>query len=217
MVKDFNIFNIVKELSMMMPEIDQISIEQKQNLLKQHRRNLSYLEQQAAKYGLEVPLAIHNALSAEQDAIATIERDLVTQGVTSPPQPKWQALVIDADAHWREIITKNVGQLGGAVIAPHTFPAPESLEAIETSVLAIVGVPGQAQTDASSRQWIKNVVKLGQSLPLILLTSWDNKDTTIALRQAICEEPTNVTTVTIFKENFDPFWFSRVVHKILTH
>jgi hypothetical protein len=201
----------------MMSEIDQIDIEQKQKLLKQHRRNLSYLEQQAVKYGLDVPLAIHNALSAEQDEIAKIERDLVTQGVASSPQPEWQALVIDADTHWREIIAKNVGQLGGAVIAPHAFPAPESLEAIEASALAIVGVPGQAQMDASSRQWIENVVKLGQSLPLILLASWDNKETAIALRQAICEEPTNVTAVTIFKENFDPFWFSRIVHKILTH
>ncbi len=59
---------------------DQLIIEQKQKLLVQHRRNLDYLDQQAAYYGPNVPLEIYNALVAEQDKVASLERDLAALG-----------------------------------------------------------------------------------------------------------------------------------------
>jgi hypothetical protein len=81
--------------------------------------------------------------------------------------------------------------------------------------VAIVGVTTQTQNDPSIREWIKAVVKLSYNLPLILLASWEDRDTPIALRQALRENNINVTPMTIFKENFDAYWFSRVVHQLL--
>ena len=200
----------------MKQEIDQANIEQKQKLLRQHRRNFTFLEQQAAQHGLDVPLAMHNALTAEQDAIATLERELVGLGVAPQPKPHWQALVIDPDSHWRRIIINHVNRLGGAVIEHHLIPWQESLELIEASAVAIVGVPHHTPEEGSSRQWIEDVVKLGRYVPLILLACGENRDTVIALRRTICERQQDITAITIFKENFDPGWFSRVVHRILT-
>jgi hypothetical protein len=199
----------------MIAEIDQAEIEQKQKLLEQHRRNLDYLQQQAALYGVDVPLAIHNGLTAEQDAISVIERELATLGVSPQPEPSWQALIIDTDSHWREIIAKNIDQLGGMVVERQAVPRHRSAKSIKNSAVAIVGIPDLITEEASTRQWIKDVVKLGHSLPIILLACWHCRDTAIALRQAICDGQKDVMAVTVFKENFDPGWFSRVVHKIL--
>ncbi|RPJ55105.1 MAG: hypothetical protein EHM12_12865 [Dehalococcoidia bacterium] len=198
-----------------MTKIDPVDLAQKQNLLNQHRRNLHYLAQQSAQYGLDQPLALHNALRSEQEAIAALERELAAWGAPAQSAPQWQALVVDPDNHWRKIIAKNIGQLGGVVVECQTIPSRKANGIITNSALAVVGVPDTPEA-TSIRQWIKNVVKLGQHLPLILLVCWDNRDTAIALRQAIYAESRQVTATTIFKDNFDPYWFSRVVHKILT-
>ena len=196
--------------------IDQAEVEQKQQLLKQHRRNLRYLEHQAAQYGVvDVPVSVHNALIAEQDAIATIERELAAAGLTPQRQAEWQALLVDPDSSWRKIIAQNINQLGGRVIEQHHISTRETTSAVKNSAIAIVGVPNHITEDALTRQWIKDVVKLGQDLPIILLACWNSRDTAIALRQAICTGPSDVTAITVFKDNFDPRWFSRVVHKIL--
>ena len=100
----------------MIIEMEQAELEQKQKLLSQHRRNLNYLEHQAAQHGLYVPLAIHNAMAAEHEAIVNLERELAAAGISPQPKPSWQALLIDADHHWREIINNHIGQLGGTVI-----------------------------------------------------------------------------------------------------
>ncbi len=192
---------------------DQIELEQKQKLLERHRRNLSYLEQQAAQYGLDVPLALHNALTAEHEAIASLERELTASGVSTQTKASWQALIIDADSHWRKIVVNNINKLGGAVIELDAQPMPE---VIETCAVAIVGVSGHSLTEPSTRQWIKDMVKLGRSLPVILLASWEDKDITITLRQAFLNDDKDITATTIFKETLDLHWFSRIIHKILT-
>jgi hypothetical protein len=197
-------------------ESDQLIIEQKQKLLTQHRRNLDYLDQQAAHYGFNVPLEIHNALTAEQDKVASLERDLAALGASAQPQPTWQALVIDSDICWRKIIVDKVSQLGGAVIEGQSVPPAEQVETLANCAVAIVGVTPQTENDPAIREWIKAVVKLSHNLPLILLASWADRDTPIALRQALRENKINVTPTTIFKENFDIYWFSRVVNQILT-
>ena len=195
--------------------IDQAELEQKQQLLEQHQRNLRYLQHQAAQYGIHTPLAVHNALTTEQDAIATIERELAAAGLAPQRQSVWQALLVDPDSSWRKIIAQNISQLGGRVIELHHIATHETATAVKHSAVAIVGMPNHAADDALTRQWIKDVVKLGQELPIILLACWDSRDTAIALRQAICAGPSDVTAITVFKDNFDPRWFSRVVHKIL--
>ena len=195
--------------------INQAEVEQQQQLLEQHRRNLRYLQHQAAQYGLDVPIAVHNALIAEQDAIATLERQLATAGLTPQRQAHWQVLLVDPDSSWRKIIAQNINQLGGRVIEQHHISTHETAMAVKNSAIAIVGVPNHVSEDALTRQWIKDVVKLGLDLPIILLACWNSRDTAIALRQAICAGPDEVTAITVFKDNFDPRWFSRVVHKIL--
>ena len=199
----------------MIAEQDQLLIEQKQKLLIQHQRNLNYLDQQAAYYGCNVPLEIHNGLVAEQDRVATLERELAALGISANPKASWQALVIDTDASWRRIIVDKVNQLGGGAVEGQEVPPAEQLETLTNCALAIVGVTPQTQSDPVIREWIKAVVKLSYNLPLILLASWEDRDTPIALRQALRENNINVAPTTIFKENFDTHWFSRVVHQIL--
>lgn len=201
----------------MMQKIDQFDIEHKQKLLKQHRRNLNYLTQQAASYGFKVPLDLHNALVGEQNAIASLERELASLGVLSPPKAKWTAAVIDNDSHWCKIITSNIGQLGGTAIEYHTIPGSNEHENIEACAMAIVGILPQIQTEPSADGWFEALVKFGCTIPLILLVSQADKDKAIALRQAFHARNMDVTVATIYKETFDLYWFSKIVHQILVY
>ena len=198
-------------------KINQTDLEQKQELLARHRRNLNYLECQAAQFGSNVPLDIYNSLTAEHETVTALERELVTLGVSIQPDTNWQVLIIDPDQHWREIITKNIVQLGGEAVEYDTLSLNGQKKIIKDCAFAIIGISNQPQKKTLVRDWIKNVVELGQSIPIILLASEDDKDTTIALRQAFRDNQHNITTHTIFKETFDPDWFSRVIHKILIH
>lgn len=197
-------------------EADELVIEHKQKLLVQYRRNLNYLDQQAAQYGSHVPLEVHNALVAEQNRVAALERDMAGLGVASQPQSSWQALVIDADNNWRRIIVDKITELGGGAIEGQTVPAEEQAHTLTHCAVAIVGVTPQTQNDPAIREWIKAVVKLSHNLPLILLATWEDRNTPIVLRQALRESKINVIPTTIFKETFDSYWFSRVLHQILT-
>jgi hypothetical protein len=197
-----------------MPETYHSQIEQKQKLLKQHQQNLNYLENQASLYGFEVPLALHNALKAERDAAATLERELSAMGVSSQVEPNWQALVIDEDSHWREIVACKIGQLGGRIIERKQISTAEN-EIIDDCSVVIIGLQKHPRSKSSTQQYIERLMKLGQRLPIILLVNWDNRDTAITLRQALRTANKQVTIATIFKENFDLFWFSQTVHQIL--
>lgn len=186
----------------------------KQKLLEQHLHNLRYLEQQAAQYGLEVPLALHNALVAEQEAVATLEEELAALEATPLPSgPAHHIAVIDADDHWRKIIVKIVQQLGGC---PVEWPVltPDNYDTIiESCAVAVVSVPPHTQTDSL---FITEVIaNLGSRLPLILLVDWANRGTAILLRQAIRDYNIDIAPVTIFKETFDAQWFGRVVRQFL--
>ena len=198
----------------MIIEMEQAELEQKQKLLSQHRRNLNYLEHQAAQHGLYVPLAIHNAMAAEHEAIVNLERELAAAGISPQPKPSWQALLIDADHHWREIINNHIGQLGGTVIECQTIPTQEIVDACG---VAIVSASAYAQTDLTASEWVKSVVNLGQRLPIILLASWEDRETSIRLRQALRSNNQTISSTTIFKETFDFPWFSQVIHQVLTH
>jgi hypothetical protein len=193
----------------------ELAIEQKQKLLSQHRRNLDYLDQQAASYGFNAPLEVHNAIVAEQEAVTRLERELAMMGISPQTQPSWQALIIDPDSDWRNIIANHVARLGGKAIEGHTVPLTEQAQAVADCAVAIIGVTPQTQHDPMIREWLKTVVKLGHKLPLILLASWEDRDTPIILRQALRKHNINLTPTTIFKETFDMVWFARVLHHLL--
>lgn len=203
-----------EEVAVVIMEIDEAELKLKQDLLAQHRQNLNYLEHQAAQHGPHVPLAIHNAMTAEHEAIQSLERELAATGVSSQPKPQWQALVIDADQHWREIIMNNIGQLGGTVVECPTIPAQEI---VDSCAVAIIAASAHAQTDLSASEWVKSVVNLGGSLPIILLTSLDDRETSIRLRHALRNNDKKITATTVFKETFDIHWFSQLIHQVLTH
>jgi hypothetical protein len=194
---------------------DEIIIEQTQKLLGQHRRNLCYLQQQAANYGHHVPLEIHNALTVEQGSISQLERELAGWGVSCRSQSNWQALVIDNDSCWRRIIINHINQLGGEAIEGQTVSASDQEQTVADCAVAIVGVTPAIEHDPVIKEWIKAVVKLRYNLPLILLASWEDRDTLIDLRQKLRQHNINVTPTTIFKETFDITWFARVVHQLL--
>ena len=192
-------------------------IQEKKQLLERHQRNLKFLKNQAAHYGVtELPLAIHNALTHEQDAIVTLERDLVTLGASPEPNAVWQAAVMDSDPHWRDILVKYIIQLGGNAIEPDTLPVNRA-DLIDSCAMAIVGV--SAQSNASPERaaaLIEVLVNFATKLPLIFLADMENRDLPIVLRQTAHEYNIQVMPVTIFKENFTYDWFSRVVHRTLT-
>lgn len=194
---------------------DQAELEQKLKLLAQHRRNLNYLQQQAAQYGLDVPLPLHNAVAAEREAIAVLERELAALGVSPQSKAGWQALIIDADSHWREIVVNYISQLGGAVVECETIPIDDQDELIAACAVAIVSASGYTPTDPLTQEWIKDMIRLGHHLPIILLASWDDRDTTIALRQAFRTDGSDHTITTIFKETLDLHWLSRIIQQIL--
>jgi len=192
-----------------------IEVEQKQQLLERHRRNRNYLEQQAAQYGLEVPLALHNALQTEAETISRLERELAALGISVQSRPSWQALIVDADEHWREIVISNVGQLGGTVIEVVEFSILTQREIIESCTMAIVSASGHVLVEPSTQKWIEEMVELGRCLPIVLLASWDDRDISIALRQACLKHAEDITVTTIFKETLDLHWFSRIIHQLL--
>jgi hypothetical protein len=196
-------------------EDNRIEVEQKQQLLERHRRNRDYLEQQAAHYGLEVPLALYNALQAEAETISRLERELAALGVSALARPSWQALIIDADEHWRDIVISNVGQLGGTVIEVAEFSILTQREIVESCAMAIVSASGHVLIEPSTQKWIEEMVELGRCLPIVLLASWDDRDISIALRQACLNHVEEITLTTIFKETLDLHWFSRIIHQLL--
>ena len=189
-----------------------------EELLAQHRRNLAYLQLQAAQYGPDIPLVIHNALLAEQETIANLEQELAAAGISQTPEPTWQALVVDADIHWREIVKKNLNQLGGEVIEFDEIPSANQREMINGCRLVIIAPAFDPDTESETHRWIENVVNLGNNVPIILLTSPEDRDAATTLRQALRnhEKPTSVV-VTIAKDTFDPDWFSKIIQHNLTH
>jgi hypothetical protein len=108
----------------------------------------------------------------------------------------------------------NIGQLGGTVVECQTMPGREI---IDTCAVAIVGASAHSQTELSISEWVKSVVNLSHSLPIVLLASWDDRETSIRLRHALRNNDQTITTTTIFKETFDLSWFSQVIHQVLTH
>jgi hypothetical protein len=81
--------------------------------------------------------------------------------------------------------------------------------------MAIVSASGHVLVEPSTPKWIEEMVELGRCLPIVLLASWDDRDISIALRQACLNHAEDITVTTIFKETLDLHWFSRIIHQLL--
>lgn len=56
-------------------------------LLRQHQANIQYLEQQAAIYGSDVPLDLHNKLEAAREQFATVQTQALAVQRMTPVSP----------------------------------------------------------------------------------------------------------------------------------
>jgi hypothetical protein len=129
----------------------------------------------------------------------------------------WQVLVVDSDNHWQEIITTNINLLGGTAIDYRGVPTEKYPEIIEACQAAVVGALVSPENGLSANEWVEQMIQLSHRLPIILLSSWNERSAAISLRQALLKNDKSVTITTIFKENFDSYWFSQVIHQILAH
>ena len=183
-------------------------------IISQKRRHLHKLQEQQAAFGLHTPPYILLQIEDLESEIEALQAELEALPDHENGQPAWQALVIDADHHWREIIATEINTLGGAAIQAQAIPATTEGEVIEHCVVAIVGAVESTAT-SSATEWIQQVIQLGRQVPIILLANWDNRDMVISVRHALRNHSNDATITTIFKENFDGYWFSQVVQHIL--
>ena len=182
--------------------------------------------QSEGKRGLAISIAALQKIWPDMPA------GLIATDAETPPQPPrmplpnqqephhdetWHAVVIDPDRHWRDITVNHINKLGGTATEYDAIPALHDDTFLAYS-LAIVDVSPKCQGATAYSSWsVEQLIAIAQKLPLIVLTSWENKDTPIVLRQAVREYNIEVAPVTIFKENFNLDWFSRIVRLTLKH
>lgn len=183
-------------------------------IISQKRRHLHKLQEQQAAFGLHTPPYILLQIEDLETELEALQAELEALANKANGQPGWQALVIDADHHWREIIATEINTLGGAAIQAQIIPAAAEDQVIKNCAVAIVGAVESAES-GSATDWIQQVIQLGRQVPIILLTNWDNRDIAISVRHALRNHSNDVTITTIFKENFDGHWFSQVIQHIL--
>jgi len=189
-----------------------------QKLVGQKRRQLHKLKEQEAAFGLHTPPYISIQI---EDLEAEIEElldqlEAFNRGGANGSFG-WQVLIVDADHHWREIITTNINLLGGTVIDYRGVPTEKYTEIIDACQAAVVGALVSPDNGLSTNEWVEQMIQLSHRLPIILLSSWNDRATAISLRQALLKNDKSVTITTIFKENFDSHWFSQVIHQILAY
>lgn len=184
-------------------------------IITQKRRHLNKLKEQQAAFGLHTPPHVLIQMEDLEVEIEDLESKLESFNNGKNDMMGWQALVIDADNHWREIIANNINVLGGTAIDYQAIPTEEQRDIIDACVVAVVGSVAATEAEPESDDWIPNMTRLGRRLPIILLTSWQHRDMAISLRHALRNDNNNVTIATIFKENFDAHWFSQIIHQLL--
>jgi hypothetical protein len=176
---------------------------------------LNKLKEQQAAFGLHTPPHVLIQIEDLEAEIEDLQSKLESFNNGKNDTFGWQALVIDADNHWREIIATNINLLGGTAIDCQVIPTEEQRDIVDACVVAVVGSVAATEAGPKSDDWIPNMTRLGRRLPIILLTSWQHRDMAISLRHALRNDNNNVTIATIFKENFDAHWFSQIIHQLL--
>ena len=194
--------------------IDSVETDLKK-IISQKRRHLQKLQEQQAAFGLHTPPYVLLQIEDLEAEIEDLQEELETP--SGQQNGHWQALVIDADQHWQEIIATEIKTLGGTAIFCKVIPTQEHLEVINKCAVAIVGTI-TATGSSSATDWLNRMIELGQQLPIVLVTGWDDRDMAISLRHTLRNDDNDATITTIFKENFDAYWFSQVIrHILLTH
>jgi hypothetical protein len=183
------------------------------DLLKKHRQNLAYLKRQAVLHGLDVPLAIHNAIIAEQDAIADLEKQLTEAGVDLVPEPTWKALIVEADSHWREIISVVLDGFGGSVVRYDKIPDGDIQDIVKDCRIIVISPFVMIEAMPLLDQWINQ----DHHASVILMTEPAERDHAIKIRQLLQSKREKIRVSTIFKNMFDIEWFSKVIQHSLSY
>jgi|GEM_PF-2474400 len=183
-----------------------------QDLILRKNRHLQKLKEQQAMFGAIVPPNLLLQIEDLESELAQLETNLnnLRQGYYP-----WCALLIEADQYWREIIKEYINQFGGTTHEYLTASDQPEIQA-NSCKLAIVSPTIPEDGLYSSNQWLENVVKLGHTVPIILLTSWEERKMAVTLRQAMRSQTPPAKVTTIFKESFDPNWFLKIVTHALT-
>ena len=187
-----------------------------QRLIGQKRRQLQKLQEQEAAFGLHTPAYISiqiEDLEVELEELLAQLETLNHEGANGASA--WQVLILDTDHHWREIIAANVKLLGGTAIDYRRVPAEEFVDTVAACQAVVVDTLASPERNLPAKEWLDQVIQLSQRLPIILLSSWRDRAAAISLRQTLLKNDNNVTMTTIFKENFDAYWFSQVIQQIL--
>jgi len=192
------------------------------------QNNLLYLEEQAATYGaLNVPLHLHNQIAEErrkmetlQAQVAELEKQQVAGGpaveALTPGAPL--ILIVEEDVYWRDIFI-GVAVILGCQTRPMT---PGELVARAGSLppgehrIAVIGLPAEDSFGEaySLDAWQRAVRTLGQTVPLILLSTHQAESVSIATRHYLRAH--NIEALaTIHKETFNHDWFIKLCQKAL--
>jgi hypothetical protein len=198
--------------------------------LKQTLNAIGYLEKQVAAYGiLSVPLKLHNDLLEKRDLAEKFQLKLdqlleqkpakfQDAGKLLVPLPEDEeahsVLIIESDVHWGNIFTEVVTAMKHKV----KRCKPQEIVDLNGTVIddyyrmAIIGQPTLeiSQGAFSLADWTNVVVKISQTMPIILLTTRDALAISIQTRRSLIENNANALD-TIQKETFH---YERLVKRV---
>lgn len=203
-------------------------------LLKQHMTNVHFLEEQAAGFGtMKVPLELQNQLEAERETAATLQEALSELKRKHPgafkgagrrlvpfaeTEPLPSVLIIDSDPYWRDIYVEVIT----AFVHKATTLHPQELIEHPTAFslagyqIAIIGIPPLelVASPQTLKNWNKQIGRIGQAIPVILLTTKETTDLSLVTHHALRQHHTD-SVATIPKETFNYGWFIKMVKKAL--
>jgi len=203
-------------------------------LLKKHMTNVHFLEEQAAGFGtMDVPLKLHNQLEAEREAVTTLQEDLSEMKRKHPGafkgagrrlvpfsenDPLPSVLVIDSDPYWRDIFVEVITAFvhKAVTLPPQELIEPPTAFSPKVYQIAVVGIPPLELVDSAQalKSWSKQIGRIGQAMPVILLTTKETTDLSLVTHHALRQRHTD-SVATIPKETFNYGWFIKMVKKAL--
>ncbi len=204
-------------------------------LLKQHMTNVHYLEERAAGFGaMNVPLDLQNQLQAEREAVNMLQEALSELKKKHPtafrgagrrlvPFAETESLpgvlVIESDPHWRDIYIEVITAFVHKAASLHPRELIEHPTAFSPANyrIAIIGIPSLQLVAAPQalETWSRQVGRIGEAMPVILLTTKETTDLSLVTRHALRQHHTD-SIATIPKETFNYGWFIKMVKKALT-
>jgi len=210
----------------------QSEINSLRNRLKKGIKNVHFLEEKAAAYGvLAIPLEIHNNLTQERELVERLQLELEEllkisrkPGARILPHDAMEEapiiMIIEHDVHWRAIVAEIATAFGYRTRVYHPLELMAQIETLPLTDyhMSIIGLPTPKTltTPSAIETWTQIIVKISQTMPIILLTGQDSMSISITTHHSIIEN--NAETVAIIpKETFNDEWFAKMFKKALVY